>query len=473
MLGGIGDVRGGGNFLREDAALKVLAAGADAARLNEEGNRIEQAEVGAADGVIDGGAVVIDAQAGVRSVGEGALGHVETDLRHGGVVVQAGGGGGLKIVRILHVFTGARPVVVVSAVEGELMRVEDNLAHEQAVGGVQLGKLGCLEGHMVAVHIEAVIGGAAEEIGAVGIDAGDDDNVDLVEQGLVSGIVDKVVDHHERAFTGGRLVGVDLRLIPDVQLAVALDDLGGLGERGVRGDLGGGEECQGEVILVVRGRTGGVEVHNVGGLVHLLQESHHLVLRGELVGGVLAVEGGRRVALRSDGERSVDLLRPEDEHAVAGIHFVRIGGLFGLDGRLVAVAAELAADDGELLRARGQVGLGHVEELENVIVARAVNVVGIGAGLGDGIAAVGLGLDRFELLEDFFLCGIAVCGVALVDFETDDLGGVVVGGIVKFQFCAFLCCERAGHQHRDDHRESQQTAQGSLHHFSHSFFSPS
>ena len=70
------------------------------------------------------------------------------------------------------------------------MRVEDNLAHEQAVGGVQLGKLGCLEGHMVAVHIEAVIGGAAEEIGAVGIDAGDDDNVDLVEQGLVSGIVD-------------------------------------------------------------------------------------------------------------------------------------------------------------------------------------------------------------------------------------------------------------------------------------------
>ena len=70
----------------------------------------------------------------------------------------------------------------------------------------------------------------------------------------------------------------------------------------------------------------------------------------------------------------------------------------------------------------GQVGLGHVEELENVIVARAVNVVGIGAGLGDSVAAVGLGLDRFELLEDFSLCGIAVCRVALVDFETDDLG---------------------------------------------------
>ena len=129
------------------------------------------------------------------------------------------------------------------------MRVEDNLAHEQAVGGVQLGKLGCLEGHMVAVHIKAVIGGAAEEIGAVGIDAGDDDDVDLVEQRLVGGIVDKVVDHHERAFTGGRLVGVDLRLIPDVQLAVALDDLGGLGERGVRGDLGGGEECRGRSYL--------------------------------------------------------------------------------------------------------------------------------------------------------------------------------------------------------------------------------
>lgn len=52
VLGGIGDVRGGGNFLREDAALKVLAAGADAARLNEEGNRIEQAEVGAAMGLL-------------------------------------------------------------------------------------------------------------------------------------------------------------------------------------------------------------------------------------------------------------------------------------------------------------------------------------------------------------------------------------------------------------------------------------
>lgn len=89
----------------------------------------------------------------------------------------------------------------------------------------------------------------ARLVGAVGIDAGDDDNVDLVEQRLVSGIVDKVVDHHERAFTGGGLIGVDLRLIPDVQLAVALDDLGGLGERGVRGDLGGGEECQGRSYL--------------------------------------------------------------------------------------------------------------------------------------------------------------------------------------------------------------------------------
>ena len=136
----------------------------------------------------------------------------------------------------------------------------------------------------------------------------------------------------------------------------------------------------------------------------------------------------------------------------------------------IAVAAELAADDGKLLHAGGEVGLGHVEELENVVVAGAVHMVGIGAGSGDDVAAVSLRGDRFELGEDLFFLGIAVCGVALVDFETDDLGGFVVGGIVKFQFCAFLCCERAGHQHRDDHRESQQTAQGSLHHFSHSFF---
>ena len=466
MLGSVLDVRGRGGLLREDAALEVLAAGANAAGLDQEGKRVVEAEVSAADGVIDGRAVVIDAKTGVLGIGKGMLGHVKTDLGHGGVVVQAGGGGGLKVVGIVH-------HAVLGAVERELMRVDNDLAHEQTVGGVELGKLGGLEGHVVAVHIKAVVGRAAEEVGTVRIDAGNDDDVDLVEQRLVGGIVDKVVDHHERAFTGGGLIGVDLGLVPDVDLAVALDDLGGLGERGVRGDLGGGEECQGEVILVVRGRTGGVEVHNVGGLVHLLQESHHLVLRGELVGGVLAVEGGRRVALRSDGERIVDLLRPEDEHAVAGIHLVRIRGLFGLDGRLIAAAAELTADDSELFRARGQVGLGDIEELENVIVARAVDMVGIGAGLGDGIAAVGLGLDRFELLEDFFLCGIAVCGVALVDFETDDLGGFVVGGIVKFQFCAFLCCERAGHQHRDDHRESQQTAQGSLHHFSHSFFSPS
>ena len=353
------------------------------------------------------------------------------------------------------------------------MRVDDDLAHEQTVGGVELRELGCLEGHVVAVHIKAIVGCTAEEVGTVGIDAGNDDDVDLVEQRFVGGIVDKVVDHHERAFTGGGLIGVDLRLVPDVDFAVALDDLGSLSERGVRGDLGGGEDGERQIVLVVRSRTGRVEMHNVGGLVHLLQESHHLVLRGELVGGVLAVEGGRRVALRSDGERSVDLLRPEDEHAVAGIHFVRIGGLFGLDGRLIAVAAELAADDGELLCARGQVGLGHVEELENVIVARAVNVVGIGADLGDSVAAVGLRLDGFELLEDLFLCGVAVCRVALVDFDAQAGMGFVVGGIVKFQFCAFLCCERAGHQHCDDHRESQQTAQGSLHHFSHSFFSPS
>ena len=53
-------------------------------------------------------------------------------------------------------------------------------------------------------------------------------------------------------------------------------------------------------------------MHNVGGLVHLLQEGHHLVLRGELVGGVLAVEGGGGVVLRLEGEVLVDLLRPED-----------------------------------------------------------------------------------------------------------------------------------------------------------------
>ena len=165
----------------------------------------------------------------------------------------------------------------------------------------------------------------------------------------------------------------------------------------------------------------------------------------------------------------VDFLGPQHQQVVAGVHLVGVGGLFRLDGGLKAVAAKLAAVHADLLGACGKVCLGHIEELENVVVARAVYMVGISTGFGNNIAAVRLRGECFELLKDLILLSVTVSGVALVDFEADALGRVVVAGIVKFQLCALVGCKRIGHQHREDHCERQQTAQRSLHCFLHSW----
>mgnify|MGYP000228879089 CR=1 FL=1 len=65
--------------------------------------------MGAADGVIYGGAVVVDPQAGVSGVLVQAVHGLLGQLVDQRIVVQAAGGGGLHIVGVLHIASSVTP----------------------------------------------------------------------------------------------------------------------------------------------------------------------------------------------------------------------------------------------------------------------------------------------------------------------------------------------------------------------------
>jgi|GEM_PF-6809410 len=276
----------GGVLLGVDPAGEVGGAGADAAGLHQDGDGVIQAIVGTADGVVHGGAVVIDPQAGVNGVLVQTVHGLLSQLIDQRIVVQAAGGGGLHIIGVLHV------AVFGDAVEGELVAVHDHLRHEVPVSGVQIGQFRGLEGHVVPVHIEALIGGAGEQIGAVGIDAGDDDHVDIIQHFLAIAAA-QVGDHNQRTLARGGLIGMDLGLDPDRELAVGADQLASLLQRLGGGQISLGEHGDGHIILIGGGLAQAIQVHILFRLVLRRQIAHHLVLGGELmVGPVLGEEGG-------------------------------------------------------------------------------------------------------------------------------------------------------------------------------------
>ena len=396
VLRRIGQIRENGSLLREYAALEIGLACADAAGLYQEGQAVIQAEVSPANGVVRRLAVMIHAQPGVLQLLKGVAAHIQSKVGYGRIVVQAGGGSGLNVVRIVHVARSVGPV------EGELVGIHHHFRHEQTVGGVELGQLSSLQGHMVPVHVETVISRTAEQIGTVRIDPRHHNNVDIVQQSCGLRIGDQIGHYHQSALTSGGLVGMDLRLIPHSGLAVGVDQIGSFLQGGVLGDRRLGEDGQRDVEFVVGGGSGRIQVHVVTLGIHFFHVRYHLVLSGKLMGSVSAVEGGGGVLLVQSrilsGEvRIKNLIGPDAQHVVPGIHHIGVGGLAGLYGGLIAVAerifvgAQLAAGDLYGHRARRNIFVGHVEDLQDIIVAVAGDVVAVSTGLVDSVAAVLIG----------------------------------------------------------------------------------
>ena len=303
------------------------------------------------------------------------------------IVVQAAGGGGLHIVGVLHI------AVLSDTVEGELMAVHDHLWHEVLVSGMQVGQLRGLEGHVVPVHVEALIGGTGEQIGAVGIDAGNDDHIDVVQH-LLAVAAAQIGDPDQRPFAGGGLVGMDLGLDPDGELAVIADQLAGLLQRFGGGQVGLGEYGDGHIVLIGGGLAQAVQVHILFRLVLRRQIAHHLILGGELmVGPVLGEEGGvifLEILQRVGGEVLVQhLVRPEDQQGVPGALVIVLRHVcqFGRGG-LIACIGHLPRLHLQLQRAGVQVLLRYVEDLANIVVAIAPDPVAVCAGLADQIVAL-------------------------------------------------------------------------------------
>ena len=373
-------------LLREHAALEVVLAGADTAGLDQEGQAVIQTEVAAADRRVRRPAIVVHtdrviAFAHVRSLLRLKRGgrHPQRKSSDSRIVVQAGGGRRLDIVRIVHALLAG-----IVAVVGELMRVENDLRHEQAPRRVQLRKLGSLQGGMVAVHVVAVVSGAREQIRAVRIDARHHDHVDLIQHRPVLAVIDEVVNHDQRAFARSRLIRMDLGLIPDVHLAVRRHRRGSLFQSGSLGDRRRGDEHHRQVEIVVRRLARGIQIHVAAVCGAILHERHHLFLRGELVLGMLAVESGGLIALRRDLEVLEHLIGPVHQVAVAVVLHVAVGRERRLIAGLIALAGALAALEDDVLLAVVDIRLRDVEELQDgvvVTVALAVHAVAVDTGL--------------------------------------------------------------------------------------------
>ncbi len=440
----------GGLLLGEDPAGEVLGAAADAPGLDEDGDGVIQPVVGPADGVVDREAVVIGAQARLGGVHMDGVHHLLGQLIHGGAVVQAAGGGDLQVVRVAH-------IAVLHAVEAELVSVRHHLGHEVAVGGVEVGQLRGFQGHVVPVHVEALVGGAGEEVRAVGIDAGDDQDVGVLQHLLPVG-AGQVINQGQRALTGGGLVGVDLALNPDVQLAVGPDQLARLLQGGGGGQVGLGEDGDGHLEVIGGSAAQDVSIHIPAGGGLFGEEGHHLVLGGELMlGPLVGEEGGlelRKALEGAGGEVGQDLVRPEHDDRVRGLA-VAVGHVrqIGAAG-LIAVVGHPAGLEGQLLGARGGVGLGDVEELAHIVKSVPPDPAAVCAGFGQDQTAVLRGGEGLHLLQ--LGGGVAVAGgIALVDGDGDRLLGDVLG-VDQVQLDARGGGGGACDKHTGRHGQSQQ-----------------
>ena len=355
-------------------------------------------------------------QAGISGILEGLAAHFQRDLGHFRIVVQAGSRSGLQVIGIAHVslaglFSGA------GSIESKLVAVQNDLSHKQAVCRMQLSQLRSLEGHMIPVHVKAVISCAAEEIRTVRIDTGNDHDVDIIQQSFGLRVIDKVVHDDQSTLAGGGLIGMDLSLIPNGGLSILLHQLSSLFQSGVGRDLGVGEDGQRNIKVVVGSFAGGIEVHIVALLIPILHELYHLVLSGELMGGVRSVKGGRVILLVVGGifggEVLQDLVGPDAQHGIPGVHHIGVRSLRGLYRGLIAVAELIiiftqGTADHFNRDALVHIVLGDVDDLQDVIISVAGDVIAIHARLCSRVASISIRFDFFQLTPgDHFLQGAA------------------------------------------------------------------
>ena len=269
------------------AALQVQPADADAARLDQDADRVGEAiHVAAGVGlraahrdllVGDVGrrrVVPLGGQAGIaqlrdRRAAEPLLGRLRHELGHvgGRRVLQ-------QRIEALH---GAE-LLEVAADHGVLVRVDRDdrcvLAHQQRL---RL-RLRRLQQQVVAVRVDAVRGAAPVRLGAVRVGARKDDDVDAVEQRRQAALRQLLRDHQQR-LAAGRLVAV---LLPDQQHGRPAVDQAGLGARRGRAARAG-EQQRLERRAVLRGAER--QQAHVGALRaghgEAVQDRAHLGIGGE------------------------------------------------------------------------------------------------------------------------------------------------------------------------------------------------
>ena len=318
-VGGGGVIDGlGRNDLTVHAARHGEQRAVSAVTLNQDGDGVAETVVGAANGVIAGDAVVVGAETGVEQV----LVHLVDDklggqLGYGGIVVQAGSAGDLEVIelKLLGIV-----IVVAHLGEEKLVVVDHNVRHELVVGLVQHGRFLGVDRHVVAVHVDAVIIGADEEECALHIDAGNHHDIDFVENALAV-LTTEFLNHDERALTGGRLIGVDLGLLPHDGLAALAQDLGRIVHGGVCGNIFLGEHEHWVVVAVVGGLTSAENVHVVALGRVFLDESSHFFVGGGLIERAAFLEGGSGEGLVADelvrAEQVLHLIGSLDGNTVA------------------------------------------------------------------------------------------------------------------------------------------------------------
>ena len=348
-VGGGGVIDGlGRNDLTVYAARHGEQRAVSAVTLNQNGDGVAETVVGAANGVIAGDAVVVGAETGVEQV----LVHLVDDklggqLGHGGIVVQAGSAGDLEVIE----FELLGIVIVVAHLgEEKFVVVDHNVRHELVVCFVQHGRFLRVDRHVVAVHVDAVIIGADEEECALHIDAGDHHDIDLVED-VLTVLAAELLNHDERALTGGRLIGVDLGLLPHDGLAALAQDLGRVVHGGVCGNIFLGEHEHWVVVAVVGGLTSAENVHVVALGRVFLDESSHFFVGGGLIERAAFLEGGSGEGLVADelvrAEQVLHLIGSLDGNAVANALVKTCGGLFTVHADGIVVTGLIAgAGDG-------------------------------------------------------------------------------------------------------------------------------
>jgi hypothetical protein len=247
-----------------DAPLQVQPPEADAARLDQDADRVGQ-PVDVAPGVRLRAAhrdllvgdvgrrrvVPLGRQPGVaqlrdRGPAKPLLGRLRHELR------QVGGRRVLQQrIEALH---GAE-LLEIAADHGVLVRVDRHdrgvLAHQQRLGL----RLRRLQQQVVAVRIDAVRGGAPVRLGAVRIGAREHDDVDAIEQRRQAALGQLLRDHEQR-LAAGRLVAV---LLADQQHGRPAADQAGRRACGRR-HLGAGEQQRLERRAVLR-RTQREQAH--------------------------------------------------------------------------------------------------------------------------------------------------------------------------------------------------------------------